>query len=407
MSHNRLKGTTIPECNRSRSVPTISDGTLAARESRCNPVAVRHHDARTAAGLSGSMGEAKRGHTFRGKLARWALALCVVLLVVSSAVWGEGSDPWNFGVFCDTRGNNEDTPGKSCVNQEALAAIAGKIVEAKCELVLVPGDLVNGFWANGGMGYGDQFAIWKEIMAPVYKANIQVYSVRGNHEDGTISPYPPVPPYNTKPDPDLLAAYLSEFGITNPQNGPNGEKGLTYSFKHKNALFIGLDEYISPHRVNQTWLDEQLGSSTSQHVFVYGHEPAYQVVHPDCLAAYSRERQLFWDSLGAAGCRIYFCGHDHLYDRAHVPDLRGNVVWQVLLGSGGAPPGHPWAPPHVDGSVTGDDHVEGGVGFAIVTVGESSAQINWWWWNSDYVPEPEWTVLDSFEYVLPAPAHSP
>jgi len=325
---------------------------------------------------------------------KWISVLMFALLALSWTGWGAEAEPWKFGVFCDTRGSNENVAGKSCVNKQALAAIADKIVVEECELVLVPGDLVNGYWANGGMSYEDQFLIWTEIMAPVYEARIPIYTVRGNHEDDS-SPYLPAP------DRELWNAYMEAFGNGNPQNGPEGEQGLTYSFEWKNALFVGLDEYVTPHQVNQDWLDLQTPSRQVQHVFAFGHEPAYQVVHADCLAAYSRSRQLFWNSLGALGCRVYFCGHDHLYDRAHVQDLQGNVIWQMLVGSGGAPHhGEPWLPPHADGSVEGDCHQEGGVGLATVTIQGGRATIDWWWWNSDYVLAPRWYLLDTFEYAI-------
>ena len=336
------------------------------------------------------------------RVSLWRAASWVPLLLFAVALsicWDVqvAGESWRFAVFCDTRGSNDLNTWKTCVNTFALTAIADEIVRQQCKLAIVPGDLINGWWANGHTSYEDQFSLWKQLMAPVYDAGIPVYPVRGNHEDGPGA-YPPVPPYSTNPDAHLKGAFVDAFGSTNPTNGPAKEVGLTYSFVYENALFIGLDEYVVPHRVSQTWLNAQLAADDSDFVFVYGHEPAYQVVHADCLAAYSINRQLFWNSLGARGNSVYFCGHDHFYDRAHVQDLSGNVVWQVLVGSGGAPPGSPaWSPPHADGSVVGDYHEDSGVGFMIVTVDETKARLDWLWWDSETYKTPTWVIQDSFE----------
>jgi 3',5'-cyclic AMP phosphodiesterase CpdA len=128
---------------------------------------------------------------------------------------------------------------------------------------------------------------------------------------------------------------------------------LTYSFTHKNAFFVGLDDYINPHKVNQTWLEDQLAKNKQQFVFIFGHEPAFEINHPDCLAYYRTDRDEFWNSLGRSGVQIYFCGHDHLYNRAHVFDTSGNRVYQMVVGSCGAPATN-WTPPaYKDGSVLG------------------------------------------------------
>ncbi len=165
--------------------------------------------------------------------------------------------------------------------------------------------MVNGWWANRSTSYSDQFSYWKESMNQyIIKKNntTRVYTVRGNHEDGN-SDYPPKPPYSTRPDKALKASYIEAFKQYIPDNGPNEEKYLTYSFTHRNAFFVGLDEYVNPHRVNQTWLDEQLEQDHSPFVFVFGHEPAYAINHPDCLAYYSTQRRDFWNSIGKAGGR--------------------------------------------------------------------------------------------------------
>jgi hypothetical protein len=106
-----------------------------------------------------------------------------------------------------------------------------------------------------------------------------------------------------------------------------------------NALFLGLDEYVTPHRVNQVWVDAQLAENTNPHVFAFGHEPAFKVSHSDCLDDYPADRDAFWESLEWAGGRTYFCGHDHFYDHARVDDDGDpdNDVHQYVVGTAGAP----------------------------------------------------------------------
>jgi len=123
-----------------------------------------------------------------------------------------------------------------------------------------------------------------------------------------------------------------------PQNGPAGEVNLTYSFTNKNALFIGLDNYVDLHKINQSWLDGQLAANTEPHIFVFAHEAAFKVFHYDCLDDSTAARNIFWNSLASAGVRIFFCGHDHFVDAALVEDNDGdpeNNIYQYLVGTGG------------------------------------------------------------------------
>jgi hypothetical protein len=298
-------------------------------------------------------------------------------------------DTWKFAVLCDTRGDNNNYTSKTGINDTMVDGLANEVINERCELVLVPGDMINGWWANGSTSYRVQFLNWNRLMQKVRNKSIKVYTVRGNHEDGQ-SVYPPVPPYSTIPDPALKAAYIKAF--ENPNNGPENETFLSYSFANKNAFFVGLDEYVTPHRVNQTWLDGQLEQNNKSFVFVFGHEPAYAINHLDCLAYYSTQRWNFWNSIGKAGGKIYFCGHDHLYDRSHILDSSGNKIYQLVLGSGGAPRTN-WTPPYYDGSVIGDFHNNTGVGYILVTVGTYNATVEWKEWNAN---EKKWVTKDSF-----------
>lgn len=152
-------------------------------------------------------------------------------------------EPWTFAVICDIRGGSEYSNSNTGVNDIVLKAMAKDIVENGCDLVLIPGDLINGYSKDNNLSTEKQFENWKTAMSPVYNARIKVYTVRGNHESGGSI------------DPAFKDAYFQAFSADNPDNGPKGEKDLTYSFIHKNAFFIGIDEYADhhTHKVNQEW----------------------------------------------------------------------------------------------------------------------------------------------------------
>lgn len=327
--------------------------------------------------------------------------LCLILVISAAHCRQAGAEPWKFAVVCDTRGDDNDTPGKKCINEYILKMIAQSIVDEGCKLVIVPGDMVNGWWANGKLPYDQQFKNWKSAMQPVYD-KMKVYTVRGNHEDGS-STYPPQTPYATTPDPTLKEAYLENFGNDNPQNGPEDEKGLTYYFTNGNAFFIGLDEYVHPYQVNFKWLTEimsqKLNRKETPHVFVFGHCPAFQVTHPDCLAFYKKQRDQFWDILGSNGAKIYFCGHDHLYNRLSAPTSKYGPIFQALVGSCGAPM-KPWSPPYSDPTVTGNYHNEKNIGYMVVTVDGSQVKAQWKVWDPDGSFKWAKSPADEFSYSL-------
>jgi len=59
----------------------------------------------------------------------------------------------------------------------------------------------------------------------------------------------------------------------------------------------------------------------------------------DSLDAYPTNRDAFWSSLATVGTRVYFCGHEHFYDRARINDGDGNPtndLYQYIIGTGGS-----------------------------------------------------------------------
>ena len=309
---------------------------------------------------------------------------------------------WKFALISDTQGDNWEAPGKSCVDDAVLGKVAHAIACDKPDFVLAAGDLVNGWFRNGGTSYVDQYLNWKKTMEPVYGAGIKVFPVRGNHDSGPERIALPPLPARFEPPPGSLAllgdAFRKVFSEPYiPANGPPGEEGITYSFTHKNAFVVGLDQFERPHRMNYRWLEGQLASNTMPHVFVFGHEPAFQLRHLDCLAFYPKDRDAFWDLIGRAGARVYLCGHDHPHNRAMIPDVAGNPMRQVTAGTGGPRPAH-WPGvypegPRIIGEYSNSDYH----GYVLVTVEGPTVTVAWKALLDSGAPH----ILDSFSYVAP------
>ncbi|MHC4259292.1 MAG: metallophosphoesterase family protein [Planctomycetota bacterium] len=242
----------------------------------------------------------------RGVIASF-LSLVLVLVFLTATA----RSAVRFVVIAD----NQDLSG---IALEHLSEIAQAIIAEEADFVLVAGDLT---WPLFGDAES-KLLQWRQVMQPVYDANIRVYPVRVNHDaDANETVWNNV----------FSGMYAA------PDNGPVGEKNLTYSFTYRNIFVAGLDEYVTPHRVNQGWLDQQFALNNRPHVFVFGHEPAFKLHHQDCLDDSPDARNAFWESIKAEGARVYFCGHEHCYDRARIDDGDGNAVndlYQIVTTGG-------------------------------------------------------------------------
>lgn len=235
------------------------------------------------------------------------------------------SDTVRFVVTGDSRGNSVP----NSVNTLILSEIVTATMNEDADFILFPGDLVWGGSSDNLVSrevLASQLITWRNTVQPLYDSGIEVYPCRGNHEI-----------YST----DSKGAWDDVFTGTYalPDNGPSGEENITFSFTRGNVFVVGLDQYVDPNRVNQTWLNEQFASNTQPHVFVFGHEPAFKVRNSSNLAVYPSDRNTFWNSIAAEGGRTYFAGHDHFYDHARLED--GDVhpdddLHQFIVGTAGA-----------------------------------------------------------------------
>jgi hypothetical protein len=239
------------------------------------------------------------------------------LVLLSIVLWMSAAQAqnqkWKFLVYGDTRG----TGSSDLINTTILPELARATTNTfpKPAFVLVPGDLVY----SGSLS---AFQTWTNIMAPVYQAGIKVYPVMGNHDTASVS------------------GFTTVFGGDIPDNGPAAELNRTFFVNYSNVLVVAMDNYVVAHQCNTNWLKSVLQTNQYVHAFAMGHEPAFSVNHVDCLDDVPGARDVFWNILSNAACRVYFCGHDHFYDHIRLDDQDGdasNDVHQMITGGGGAP----------------------------------------------------------------------
>ncbi|MHC4328448.1 MAG: metallophosphoesterase family protein [Planctomycetota bacterium] len=314
-----------------------------------------------------------------------ATCVCIAFLLAVSPAIGSAQEPWRFIVTCDSRGRDDG------IEKTVLSELVTEILSRDVDFVLFPGDLVSGHSASGPAEFEYQLRVWVEMMEPVYGNDIAVYVSRGNHEIADV--WSAYPLSYIDPNDNFTKRWLDVFGSDLypeqklPDNGPTGEKFMTYSVTHKNSLIVSLDQYAglgheAVHKVNQRWLDAQLAANVEPHIFVAGHEPAFRALHSDCLDNQPSDRDAFWAGIRNAGGRTYFCGHDHFYDHARVDDGDGkadNDIHQYIIGGAGAPPYH-WLPPYLgDNSyytVEQWHHAEG-YGYTLVEIDGPDVTLTW------------------------------
>jgi len=331
--------------------------------------------------------------------------LALALILIATPVVAQ---PWSFAVLGDQRGKPSSATG---VNDAVVQAMVSDIVNNRgVSLVLAGGDQIHGI-PNAvppppPPDLPTMYQNWRTDMGALLNIS---YPVRGNHETyGEIS----------NPYPYYWDTCISQVLTQIPQNGPSGEQGMTYSFTNQNAFFMGVDQFMPDNsdRVNQTWVNEQLSANTLPHVFVYGHLPAaatQPLSQEQSLATWPANRDDFWQSLGAAGAMVYFCGHNHLYNRATISLTNSSgttTLSQLIIGNGGADFDPAWneqyypnAQPDTTVTCTWNSHLEGSWGYSVVTVADNTVTIvHYYNTNSANPALGIWLPYDTFSYTVTA-----
>jgi hypothetical protein len=234
------------------------------------------------------------------------------------------------------------------VAAEVMAAIAADIAAQsaiqKIDLVLFPGDMITGE-DQDPTHLSSEMDTWKTTLAPVYNANIPIYTVRGNHEYASTSNVGA-----TNPADPSLATYKSHFPLAAIGTSPAGaESGLTYAFTYKNAKFIAFDQYAgrtvafsntlyapgsNKGQMMNSWVVDQVNNSTAGVNFIMAHEQIWpSTSHPDCLANDPDSRDALAHALSAHN-GTYIAGHDHMFLRGTLTSGTDKVP-SLVVGSGG------------------------------------------------------------------------
>jgi 3',5'-cyclic AMP phosphodiesterase CpdA len=255
-------------------------------------------------------------HRQRARFLYLALFLFIFFALCAQSAFAD----FKFAVIGDTQGNNEDG-----INFKVSGKLMEIIKSEKVDFILVSGDMVTG--SNRSSKHIKQLKKWKSFI-DAYE--ISAYCVAGNH----------VIQSETSED-----IFRSIFEL--PDNGPEDFKELVYSFDYQNAHFVAVhtEEYGNFHNIGEEqfrWLCEDLGKIKNRAIFVFGHDPAYPRKHiNDSLDRFPARRDEMWSLFKEKRVKVYFCGHDHLYDRS----LRDGV-YQIITGGGG---GHLYAAPDEGG----------------------------------------------------------
>lgn len=256
--------------------------------------------------------------------------LFLVLMVAALIAPVSNAEKWCFVVAGDGRSDSrvfrkEDDNG---INATITGEIAQAVIEEKAQFLAWTGDLVIGYQKDPA-AFESQLMSWRSIMQPLYDRHIPILATRGNHDASST-------------DADAVWRKVFSGPYAMPMNGPSGEEDMTFFFEKGPVLFLGLDQYGSKKEtVNQPWVDKVLASHKKPFIFAMGHEPAFMDgSHKDTMDADPAARDAFWESLIKAGLRVFFAGHDHLYDHMIVRRDKadaGPEMHQVVAGTAGAP----------------------------------------------------------------------
>ena len=272
---------------------------------------------------------------------------CVITITTTLTIEAQG---FKFAAMSDSRGQYNG------VNEPVLSLLVNHLLKTQPEVkfIVFAGDMTNGHIHNPDSTL-NELLYWRKVMSPAYYSkNLvwpKVWPVVGNHE------------IRNKKDEDNFRKVFPDVFI----NGPDDEKGLSYSFEFTDSKFIVVNSdrwyYGDPNDTTDDrkdwhyikhldWLENELIEAEENklnHIFVFSHEMAFptgghlhdglpnlgrHIVFPldSTRLWYLDRRNKFWSLLKKYNVDAHICGHEHLYARQSV-----DGVYEIITGSTGAP----------------------------------------------------------------------
>jgi hypothetical protein len=276
-----------------------------------------------------------------------ALTSTVFIIIINHNSFAQ---EFSFAAMSDSRGRVNG------VNESVLTALVNHFVanQHEAKFLFFIGDMVDGNIYDADITKA-QMQFWKETMSPIYNnPNMiwpHIWPTVGNHE------------IRRREDEANFRSFFQNVFM----NGPDDEKGLTYSFDFNNVHFALVntnrwyygdlndttDDKRDWHYVKDiNWLENDLFATRQRHVkhiIVLGHEMPFPIgghlkdglpnlgsnltLPLDSTRSwYLNQRNKFWELLSKYKVAAYICGHEHNYGRQSV-----DGVYQIVAGSSGAP----------------------------------------------------------------------
>lgn len=213
---------------------------------------------------------------------------------------------------------------------DALDYVLDKIKAENPDFVIVAGDLVMGRWWKGREQIEKLGDLYYTAWCNRMKAHgLKYYAAVGDHELGD-NPWRPNVNRQKPRCADIEDVPLYERAFVKhmrmPRNGPEGKKGLTYSFVHKGTLFVVIDTFEKQHmsqgRGTPTvtgkhleWVRQTLKrGAEADHVIVVAHPPILGPVRAQSssrLMLTGGAQSPLWQAMKKHRADLYLCGEVH------------------------------------------------------------------------------------------------
>jgi len=269
-------------------------------------------------------------------------------------------------------------------NTKAWSRIIRSVEDQKSDFLFFNGDMIMGYGnadvptdtstvdavvASDLVQMYKQYAFWRGMVADLMETGTYVVPVPGNHEVQCKACGKKALLVNENAwranmgdlildDNRMMDMFGQRPGFENvANNGPadgltTDQSKLSYSFDFRGSHFviINTDPVGNDAHAPINWLSNDLAAAQSrgvQHIFVFGHKPAFTYYfgadaaspnpdHPAGLDNDPASRDAFWSLIEQYGA-TYFCGHEHIFHMSQPWKSQGGKAWQVLVGSGGSP----------------------------------------------------------------------